>query len=374
MTTFTRRQDIDALRVIAIALLIVYHVAIGFQSWGLMVGFIGHVPSADALWLPMTALNIWRIPLLFFVSGMGVYLAFGKRTPFQLLAERSRRILLPFVFGMLCIVPLHSLVLQGYYGWPLRYSPGPGHLWFLGNILIYTIVLLPLLAHLQRSPDSPLGSRLQRWVAHPLGWLIILAIFAGEALVMNPYPFELYAMTWHGFWIGLLAFLAGYLFVFSGTAFWQRIVYWRWGWLVLAVALFTLRTITAEPRPPAWLLSIESNAWVLTVLAFGHKHINRPGAALGYLSQAAYPVYITHMVWLYLASAVIFPLTLNVYLKFILVLALTAGACLFSYEYGIRRVRWLRPLFGLKNLNLNRERRRSGVQSTDRAQAFRREP
>jgi hypothetical protein len=35
-----RRYDIDWLRVIAIGLLLIYHVAIGFQSWGTMIGFI----------------------------------------------------------------------------------------------------------------------------------------------------------------------------------------------------------------------------------------------------------------------------------------------------------------------------------------------
>src|SRR6056297_3615868 len=347
MSADTRRHDIDALRVIAIGLLIVYHVAIGFQSWGLMVGFIAHAPSAEALWLPMTALNIWRIPLLFFVSGMGVCFAFGKRTPLQLLTERARRILLPFLFGMLCIVPLHLLVLQGYYGWPLHYTPGPGHLWFLGNILIYTLITLPLWLALRRHPDSRAATGLKRCLAHPLGWCAVMAVFVGEALLLSPYPYELYAMTWHGFWLGLLAFVFGYLFVFSGTPFWQRIVRWRWTLLALAVALFSWRAMNAAPYPATWLLSIESNAWVLAVLAFGHHHLNRPSHALSYLSRAAYPIYIVHMLWLYLASAWIFPLEMNVYLKFFIVLSLTAAACLLSYEYGIRRLGYLRPVFGL---------------------------
>src|SRR5687767_7815238 len=97
----SRRYDIDWLRVIAIGLLLLYHVAIGFQPWGIMIGFITSDKAWGSLWIPMTMLNVWRIPLLFFVSGMGVCFAFHNRNWKQLLRERAGRILLPFLFGML---------------------------------------------------------------------------------------------------------------------------------------------------------------------------------------------------------------------------------------------------------------------------------
>lgn len=353
MNTDARRYDIDALRVAAVGLLIVYHVAVGFQSWGVMVGFIAHVPSAEALWTPMSALNIWRIPLLFFVSGMGVCFAMHHRTGFQLLMERSQRILLPFVFAILCIVPLHLWVLQAYYGWPLLYSPGLGHVWFLGNIFIYTIVLLGLFVFLKNNHESTPASYLRRVVASPLGWLIVMVVFAVEAVALNPYPYELYAMSWHGFTLGFMAFFVGYLFIYSGENFWIRIVKWRWWFLIIATILFTLRTINTESRPIPSLLSIESNAWVFCVLAFGHKYLNRPSQTLAYLSQAAYPIYIIHMLFLYLASALIFPMAINVYLKFVLIVGLTMGGCLLCYEYCIRRIFLCRFLFGVRPLGTN---------------------
>src|SRR6185295_13430698 len=106
MSVTNRRYDIDWLRVIAIGLLLLYHVAIGFQSWGILLGFITNDKSWNALWLPMAMLNVWRIPLLFFVSGMGVYFAIQKRNWKQLLLERARRIFIPFVFGIFAIVPI----------------------------------------------------------------------------------------------------------------------------------------------------------------------------------------------------------------------------------------------------------------------------
>ena len=108
MTT-ERRYDIDWLRVIAIGLLLIYHIAIIFQPWAMFIGFIRSDDALEGLWTPMTMLNVWRIPLLFFVSGMGLYFAMKKRNWKQLLIERTKRILLPFVFGILAITPLHFL-------------------------------------------------------------------------------------------------------------------------------------------------------------------------------------------------------------------------------------------------------------------------
>ena len=91
-----RRHDIDWLRVIAIGLLLIYHIAILFQPWAMFIGFIRSEELLEDLWKPMTLLNIWRIPLLFFVSGMGFYFAMRKRNWKQLLLERTKRILTSF--------------------------------------------------------------------------------------------------------------------------------------------------------------------------------------------------------------------------------------------------------------------------------------
>src|SRR6187399_3549827 len=115
MPTINRRYDIDWVRVIAIGLLLIYHVAIGFQPWGINIRFIANEKTWDSLWTPMAMLNIWRIPLLFFVSGMGVYFAIQNRNWKQLLGERAGRILLPYVVGTFLIVPIHLYLWQNYY-------------------------------------------------------------------------------------------------------------------------------------------------------------------------------------------------------------------------------------------------------------------
>jgi membrane-bound acyltransferase YfiQ involved in biofilm formation len=121
--------------------------------------------------------------------------------------------------------------------------------------------------------------------------------------------------------------------------------------LVVAFGLYGWRLLQPSQRVPGVLLSIESNSWIFTVLAFGYRYLNRPGRVLHYLSSAAYPIYILHMVFLYGACILVFPWELPALLKFVLVLAMTFTGCFVLYECVVRRNSFLRVLFGLKPRN-----------------------
>jgi glucan biosynthesis protein C len=347
MTTSNRRYDIDWVRVIAIGLLLIYHVAIGFQAWGIMIGFIANQQTWNSLWIPMGMLNVWRIPLLFFVSGMGVYFAIQNRNWKQVLTERAGRILIPYIFGIFCIVPIHILIMQHYYQFGESYTASPGHLWFLGNISAYVVILLPIFFYLKRNENGRLVSFMKKLFRTPLGLLPIIGAFIIETLIINPNPYELYAMTWHGFFLGLIAFFSGFCMVLCGENFWNMLLKWRWLFLLLAVSLFAYRFIQLEMRAPGYLLAAETNCWIFSVFAFAYKYLNRPAKSLTYLSQAAYPIYIVHMIFLYLGSMLIFPLEMDVHLQFILVLIITAAGCFITFEI-IKRFNITRILFGLK--------------------------
>jgi peptidoglycan/LPS O-acetylase OafA/YrhL len=348
MSTTNRRYDIDWLRVIAIGLLLLYHVAIGFQSWGIMLGFITNDKPWESLWIPMTMLNVWRIPLLFFVSGMGVYFAIQNRNWKQLLLERGRRIFIPFVFGIFAIVPISIYFWQRYYHRDLHYSPNPAHLWFLGNIFVYVIILSPVFFYLKRNEEERIVTWIKKCLSNPLGLLIVIAAFIVEVLLVDPNLYELYAMTWHGFFLGLLAFFFGFLFVLCGSSFWNMLLKWRWLFLAVAVSLYTYRLLQFQMKVPNFQLVIESDCWIFSLFAFGYKYLNSYSKALRYLSLATYPIYIVHFIFLFLASLLIFPLDMDVHLKFILVLVFTITGCFTFYEFVIRRINIIRPLFGLK--------------------------
>lgn len=343
-----RRYDIDWLRVIAIGLLLIYHIAIVFQPWGALIGFIQSDKTLNSIWIPMTMLNVWRIPLLFFVSGMGVCFAIRKRNWKQLLLERTKRILLPFLFGLIFIVPIHVFIWQKYYSQDISYSLYPGHLWFLANIFIYVLILSPIFFYLKKNENGRIVRVLKNLFRSPFGLLPIVAVFVLEAVLVKPDIYEIYAMTWHGFLLGLLAFFFGFCFILSGDAFWQTILKWRWLFLIVAVALFAIRYLAFDLKAPNYLTAIESNIWIFTVFGFAYKYLNRPGKALTYLSQGAYPIYIIHMIFLYLGSYLILPLAIPTIVKFILIIVFTGTGCFVMYELVIRRLGFLRLPFGLK--------------------------
>ncbi|EAZ82349.1 acyltransferase family protein [Algoriphagus machipongonensis] len=355
-----RRYDIDWLRVIAIGLLLIYHIAIVFQPWAMFLAFIKSDKAIESLWKPMTLLNVWRIPFLFYVSGMGVYFAIRRRNWKQLLLERSKRILIPFLFGMIAIVPLHFLLFQKHVGLPLSYVAHPAHLWFLGNIFLYVLILFPLFFYLKKTEGSSFQKGLERYMSHIFGPLSISALFILETTLVKPQVFEMYAMTWHGFFLGFLAFFFGFILVYSGKNFWQTVLKYRWIYLVLALGFYLIRWTVYDLASPGYLMAIESNCWIFSVFGFGFKYLNKPSKALNYLSQAAYPVYIIHMLVLYAGAMLILPLPIPVILKFLLLVVFTGIGCLGMYEIFIKRMKLLRPFFGLKGNLLSKRNPKLG--------------
>jgi len=347
MSNTDRRYDIDWLRILAIILLLVYHIALIFQSWGKYVGVPQNEQSSLAIWIPMSMFNIWRIPLLFFVSGMGVCFALRRRDWKALLLDRAQRILLPLVFGSFIIVPIHILLYQNFYGEEIAYTPSVGHLWFLLNICIYITQIIGL-AFLDKSYDYKFFNFFRNLLQRPYFIYLFIIPFILEAELANPDSFALYVGNSHGFLLGMLAFPTGFLFVALGDVFWEAVKKLKILSLTTALILYIVRLLYFDFEGPLFLTSIESMCWIFALLGFGYSHFNKPGKLLSYLSPSVYPVYIIHMIFLYLASYLILPLELATGIKFVLIIILTFTGCYATYELVIRRINFIRPLFGLK--------------------------
>jgi hypothetical protein len=245
---------------------------------------------------------------------------------------------------------LHLIVWQKYYNQDIAYALQPSHLWFLANIFIYVLVLSPLFFILKKNEQGKASRWLKRLFGTPLGLLSMVIAFALEAILLKPETYETYAMSLHGFLLGILAFLFGFIIVHAGEAFWHIVRKWRWLLLLLAAALFTFRFIEFSLLAPNYLKAIESNLWIFAIFGFGYKYLNHPGKALSYLSQAVYPVYILHMIFLYVGSYLIVPLEISALVKLFLVMAFTFIGSFACYELIVRRIAFLRPVFGLKSI------------------------
>ncbi len=167
--------------------------------------------------------------------------------------------------------------------------------------------------------------------------------------MINPEFYTFYAFTVHGLLLGLLAFFFGFCFIALGDTFWNALVKIKYTSLIIAFVLYLVRLIFFQLNAPHYLTAIESMNWLFAIFGLGYTYLNYSSKILSYLSEAAYPVYIIHMFFLYLASYLILPLNMPVELKLLLIILFTFFGSFLLYDFFIRRLNFLRPLFGLKN-------------------------
>ncbi|MDH5823974.1 acyltransferase family protein [Luteimonas sp. RD2P54] len=373
-----RRHDIDALRVLAFALLILYHCGMFYVAdWG------WHIKSAHvAEWLqwPMLMVNQWRMSLLFLISGLAVNFLLRRSAPGAFAWSRARRLLVPLLFGMAVVVPpqaylqaLSNGAFAGNYAqfllhyftfrpWPPGAFDGShvgitwNHLWYLPYLLAYSLLLAALLPLLRGRAGRALRERfrgLRGWrlwllPALPLAvatWLLSARFPTTHDLVQDWHSHAIYfAMFLYGYWIG------------ADEELWAELKRRRW-WLLaaalLAFAAFLWLLFNTRPGPtPARALfdlvqRLNAWTWILMVLGWGHHLLNRPFRWLAYASQAVYPWYVLHQTIIVVAGYWLAKLALGPVVEPALVVLATVAGCLLIHEYGIRRVRALRPLFGV---------------------------
>lgn len=181
------------------------------------------------------------------------------------------------------------------------------------------------------------------------GGLFLLALpVAVEAVLVNPEHFSSYAKTPHGFWLGMICFISGYAFISIGNAFWNAVERDRLIVLALAILFYLVRLFPLEFEGHPSLTALESMCWMLAIFGYGSSFLNKPSRKLTYFSKAVYPVYIVHMPIQYAFSYFIIPTALPATLKLVFIWAATFGGSLAVYEYVIKRLKWIRPLFGVK--------------------------
>ncbi|MCH2112029.1 MAG: acyltransferase [Planctomycetes bacterium] len=344
-----RRYDVDLLRVAALGLLIIYHISISFQPWSRMIYFPQNEDSLLEIWGVMSALNVWRIPILFLISGMGVCFAMRRRTRIQLLKERFKRIGLPLVFGSLTLAPLGLAFNQGYFGSPANYVPHTGHLWFLKNLLAYVVLLLPLYGFWAQYPESPFLGLIRTLCSLPGGIFLFSLPLVLESWLVQPQYFPEFAETAHGFWYGLLCFLTGFLFAQSGLVFWAQVSRLRFLSLALALSLASSRILFSSGTGQNFtLLGIESMGWMLALLGLAARYGNRSFPALASCSRAVFPIYILHMPVQFGWSHLILPLDISAWLKLFLMVVATFGTCVLIYRWVLLRLGRFQLLFGIQ--------------------------
>lgn len=329
-------------------LLIIYHVVLCFQPWASYIGFPRNDPSLDVVWPFMAMINIWRIPILFLISGMGVCFAMERRNWKQLLKDRAIRILLPYLFGIVVLQSMVNIALP-YLGWNAEFTITFGHLWFLLNIFLYFSCFIGIMIYLKGNPENGLFRFMSMVIRWPGGLFLFGLPLVLEAWLVNPQYFTSYVDSLHGWLMGMICFFMGFIFIALGDVFWPAVTKIRWPALIIAFSLFLVRLyFLGQETPLNWLTAIESMSWMLAAMGFATRYLNKSSRYLAYLSKAVYPVYIIHLPIQFLIAYFLLPHSLPAFLKLTLLLAGTFGFSLLLYEFILRRLKWIRPLFGMK--------------------------
>jgi glucans biosynthesis protein C len=286
------------------------------------------------------------------------------------------RLFIPFVFGMFIIVvpqayfqavshgelPAGLNLFQIYWLY-LKSLPDMQtfHLWFLQDLFVFSIIILPLLITWGKNSESPL-SKFAGYFKKP--WTALILFVLSIALV-NIFIFP--DGTWgnrNGGWnivTYLLFFIFGY-FIFANPRIMEMIRKLRWVFLAVGVVALSSALILffdelAEPTTyfgsPAFaitsiLQSLNAWGWLLAILGLGSWFLNRNNKFLAHANEAVLPFYILHQTVIISIGFYIVQWDTGVGLKYLAISVTSFIGIMLIYELVVRQINPLRFLFGMR--------------------------
>lgn len=369
MTT-DRRFDLDWLRVISVFAVFMHHICMPFNGDGF---HIMNNSSSKLLDDIMVYFEQFRLPLLFFVSGVGTMFAFSKRTWFQFVKERSRRLFIPLIFGVVVLIPPQTFF-ENYGEYDFNSNSyftilkqlKTNHLWFIEYLFWMSLFAVPFILFLKSSKGEKLLMNIANLSTKYglFSWCIALIVirviskryFPGDAKSILNVSYTLY----YGFY-----FISGLLMA-SATSFWNLILFKRRKYLSFAfVSTFVFYFYYLLPSSaisPYFSISQRWSIWygvcslvswsvLLTVLGYGYKHLNNKSYLLKKLNNAVYPFYMLHQTVIVIIGYFIIQLNLSILSKIVLLFCSSLVVIISVYKFVIYPFKWMRIFFGIKNNN-----------------------
>lgn len=396
-----RRPELDVLTTLIVFSLAFFHTASIFNGYQLVVNQAqGQLTSILASFFVYGEF-LWIMPVMMFVAGIAIHHSLRRRSAGQFVQERLLRLGIPFLTGLVLANPpqiyyflkfsqgLQESFLRFYPRyWDIKFSllafpyflePRGGeltfnviHLWFLIFLLVYTLLLVPLLLYLRR----PAAARAVAWVGGVFSrryaiflWAIPIALL--EALVGAIWP-----SGWCR-WIWPFILLYGYLcagderliaaLVRHRTA---GLVWGGIGFLLLFAGMGALTMSQVDPwldrglAAMAFRLAKGTTSWFLVVGITGlATHLGQrararaaaPAAKPGFWArvtaygrEAQLPYYVLHQTPIIIIGYYVVQWPIGALPKFLIISLASLVLVMLVYELLIRRIRFLRFLFGMK--------------------------
>lgn len=363
-----RRYDIDWIRVIVFDFLIFYHVGMLFVWWGF------HIKNNEIVeWVqyPMIFVNQWRLSILFVVSGMGTLFALSRRSGGKYIKERFIRLFIPLLVGVLLIVPPQVYIERIVNGqtdssywqfWPTIFEgvyPSGNfswhHLWFLPYLLVMSILVTPFFLRL-RKENNGFILWFKNWISTRPNrlFLLFIPLFMVD-IGLEPHFPQTHALI--GDWFLLtkytVLFIYGYLLVSIGDVFWESVKSIRHYALIAGLIGFPSLLWLFENWDPSFMIplvrSLNSWCWILTIFGYAAYYLNHDSKVIAYRNEAVYPFYILHQTIMMIVAFFLIDMSMYWGIKFLILVVTTFGGSWVLYEFIIRRIKLIRPLFGLKN-------------------------
>jgi glucan biosynthesis protein C len=360
----TRKYFLDWLRVGAFGLLIVFHVGMLYVTWGFNLKSPRLVLGLE--WAMLT-FSVWRMPLLFLISGVACVFLIGKLKPGGFALDRLRRLVPVILFGMFVVIPPQTyveLVAKGvtqqsylHFWWfsylaadqtltaPLgKTMPTWDHLWFLVYLLHYSLLFALIVAVARRWPGPRGGVQVPIAVLliAPALWLAAVNVWIGLSAPIT----DNLVHDWggHAKWIGMFATGA-----IAATQ--PRL----WDWLrdnrgKLALAAVGLLAVQSRSNGVVWSAVSGLYAWaaICAICGYAGQYLNRPSTLLTHMNQAVLPIYVLHQPILLIAAYWVFPMKLPLPVEGLVLVGVTGLGTVAIYELAIRPFALTRVLFGLK--------------------------
>lgn len=370
-----RRYDLDWLRVIAIVLLHLFHCAMPFAAesgWHLKNDELSNLVLECNFFL-----SRWRMPLLFFISGVGTVFVLNQLSIQQYAWQRTKRLLFPLLFGMLVVVPpqvyferiYKKIAYTSYFDfYPSIFTTGAypignfswHHLWFVAYLFLFSLVSIPIFIYLRSPQGAILTDKVALFSAKVGLYWFALLLYLGSALLIW-YPEETHAIfdDWATFTKYLLYFLFGF-FIGVNPIFWSEIETNRRTYLKVAffstLAINYFRWNNVEPdwglhaaNLLYWaLLILSAWTWILSILGYAKAYLNFNNRFLAIANEGIYPFYILHQTFIVMIAYYVLQVHETIASKYFFLTLTSFVLSIGCYMFLVKPYKITRFLFGMK--------------------------